>query len=334
MNIYIDKPNLLSVIHSARDEKYRDCMRMLKNNFNIFFSFKRDDIKNFDDVTEKPDVMSWLTMMTSGVGKDNDEPIKWGCTFPNPLDISSLNAEELSSIYCLANNRDAKLEAYANKGNLIIALEGKEIDAISSLFFDDFQFTEDIFHEISSWADLDKYTSPCTDIIISDPYIFSSPELYQQNVYSLIKVLTQKVKNSKVNIVIFTLKSHYDRISNTLFEPNWDTIYSKIRKCADKYSTFNVTFVTASKETLDEHDRTIFTNYKYYSSGDTYNYFNSNGERITRGRNLHVHSRVKKLNEKNSCTFLNDMQQIINRIKKKNNDALIKKDRISNFLIF
>ena len=334
MNIHIDKPNLLSIIHSVKNDNYKDCMRMLKNNFNIFFSFDKDDIKKFD-VLEKQDVMDWLTQMTTGIGNDNSNPIKWGCKFPEgSLDISSFDAEKLSSIYCLSKERDSKLETLARKGNLIIALEGQEIDALSSLYFDDFQFTEHIFYEISSWADLEKYTSPCTDIIIADPYLFSSPELYQQNVYSLIRVLTKRIKNSKVNIVIFTLKSNHDRLTNTDFEPDWNTIYSKIRKCAEKYSTFNVTFVTASKETLDEHDRTIFTNYKYFASGDTYNYFNSKGEKITSGRNLHAHSRVSKVNAKNSTIFLNDMQQIIDKIKKRNNDALIKKDRKSNFLKF
>lgn len=334
MNIHIDKPNLLSIIHSAKNDKYKDCMRMLKNNFNIFFSFEKDDIKKFD-VLEKQDVMDWITQMTTGISNDNSDPIKWGCTFPTrPLDISSFKPEELSSVYCLSKENDSKLETIANKNNIIIALEGQEIEVLSSLYFDDFQFTENIFYEISSWADLEKYTSPCTDIIIADPYLFSSPELYQQNIYSLIRVLTKKIKNSKVNIVIFTLKSNHDRLTNTDFEPDWDTIYSKIRKCAEKYSTFNVTFVTASKKTLDEHDRTIFTNYKYFASGDTYNYFDSKGKRITSGRNLHAHSKVSKVNAKNSNIFLHDMQQIINNIKGKNNDALIKKDKKSNFLKF
>ena len=142
-----------------------------------------------------------------------------------------------------------------------------------------------------------EYVSPCTDIIIADQFIFSSPELYQKNIYSLIRALCSKVKNSHVNIVIFTLKSNYNKLTSTEFEPDWDTIYSKIRKCAEKHSSFKVTFVTASKQTLEEHDRTIFTNYKYFSSGDSYNYFDSNDVRITNGRNLHAHSHAEKDNE-------------------------------------
>lgn len=334
MKIYIDKPNLLSVIRSAKEDKYNDCMRMLKNYFKIFFTFEKDDIKSFENI-DKQDVMGWLTQMTSGIGSDNIDPIKWGSVFPKrPLDISSFSVDNLSSVYLLSKENDPKLETMSKKGNLIIASEGQEIEAISSLLFDDFQFTEHIFYRINCWADLEKYASPCTDIIICDPYLFSSPDLYQSNIYSLIKALTRTIKNTKVNIVIITLKSNHNRLTNTDFEPNWDSIYSKIRKCAEKYSSFNVTFVTASKDTLDEHDRTIFTNYKYFTSGDSYNYFNSSGEKITKGRNLHVHSRVGNANTDSSLIFLSDMQRIIDRIKGKGNDSLIKKDKKSNFLKF
>lgn len=334
MRIYIDKPNLLSIIHSAKGDKYSDCIRMLKKNFTIFFTFAKNDILNLN-ASDKEVVLQWLSQMSSGISQSEEDHVKWNCSLPSrPMDISTFNSDELSSVFCLSKEYDPKLETQVNKGNLIIASEGKEIDAMSSLFFEDFQFTQHIFYEISSWENLGKYTSPCTDIIIADPYLFSSPDLYQNNIYALIKVLTKSIKKSKVNIVFFTLKDNYDKQTNSNFEPDWDTIYSKIRKCADKHSSFNVTFVTASKDTLEEHDRTIFTNYKYFASGDTYNYFSSKGEKLTNGRNFHVHSLASKSNDKNAKIFIEDMQKIIDRIKRKNNDKLIKKDKISNFLKF
>lgn len=334
MNIYIDKPNLLSVVHSAKKENYNDCMRMLKDNFRIFFTFSKKDIVDLEQ-NDKQDVMQWLTQMVTGINSSNTDPVKWESTFPpRPLDTTSFNSEQLSSVYCLSKDRDSKMFSHIKKGNLIIACEGQEIEALSSLFFDSFQFTKDIFDEVSSWSDLEKYISPCTDIVITDLYIFSSPEIYQQNIYSLLRVLGSKAKNSKINVIIFTLKSNYIKESKIEFEPDWDTIYSKIRKCAEKHSSFNVTFVTASKETLEEHDRTIFTNYKVFASGDTYNYFNSNGERITKGRWLHVHSSAIKNNEAKASKFIQDMQSIIDGIENKKNDRLIKKDKISNFLVF
>lgn len=334
MNIYIDKQNLLSIIHSAKSETYSDCMRMLKSNFCMFFTFTKEDVQQLEAI-EKQDVKQWLTQMTSGVSTSNQENVKWGSLFPSrPLNISAFNSDQLTSVYCLSRDSDSKLETYIKKGNLLIACEGKEIEALSSLYFESLQYTKNIFHKISSWKELENYISPCTDIIIADQYILSSPDLYQNNIYSLIRALCSKAKNSHVNIVIFTLKSNYNKQNQIEFEPDWDTIYTKIRKCAEKYSSFNVTFVTASKQTLEEHDRTIFTNYKYISSGDSFNYFDSNDKKITNGRNLHVHSHAEIDNEADARKFIDDMQAIIDTILRKNNQSLIKKDKICNFLRF
>ena len=250
------------------------------------------------------------------------------------MDTSTFTPEQLSSVYCLSKENDPKLEGHIQKGNMIIASEGQEIEAMSSLFFESFQFTKDIFSKISSWSDLKSYISPCTDIIITDMYILSNPELYQHNIFQILRILGNKAKKTHVNIVIFTLNSIYIKETRSNFEPDWDKIYTKIRKCAEKHTSFNVTFVTASKETLDEHDRTIFTNYKYYSSGDSLNYFNSSGNEITTGRYLHAHSIAERDNEANIKKYLDDMQEIINAIIKKNNTDLIKKDKKCNFLVF
>lgn len=333
MNIYIDKTNLLSVIHSAKDEKYSDCMRMLKQNFRFFFTFPKTDIGGLDQ-NDKQDVMQWLTQMTTGVSVDAKEQVIWESAFPaRPLDVSTFDINQLTSIYCLSRESDPKIEGMANKGNIIIACEGQEIEVLSSLFFDSYQFTKNVFREVSSWDDLENYVSPCTDIIITDQYLFSSPELYQQNIYSLIKVLGNKDKNTHINIVIFTLRKNYNQATETEFEPDWDTIYSRIRKCAEKHSSFSVTFVTASKKTLEEHDRTIFTNYKSFASGDTYNYFNSTNEKITHGRYLHAHSHADKSNESDAKEYLQDMQSVVDNIWRLNK-SLIKKDKSSNFLKF
>ncbi|MBE6323199.1 MAG: hypothetical protein E7073_09310 [Bacteroidales bacterium] len=300
----------------------------------MFFTFAKEEILQLDSLNKK-DAMLWLTQMTSGVNAANQDNVKWGSLFPSrPLNVDSFKGDQLTAVYCLSKESDPKYGTLANKGNLLIACEGQEIAILSTLYFESLQYTKNIFHKVSSWEDLKEYVSPCTDVIIADQFIFSSPELYQKNIYSLIRALCSKVKNSHVNIVVFTLKSNYNKIKSTEFEPDWDTIYSRIRKCAEKYSSFNVTFVTASKQTLEEHDRTIFTNYKYFSSGDSYNYFDSNDAKITNGRYLHAHSHAEKDNESDAQRFLEDMQKIIDSIKSKNNSSLIKKDKVCNFLNF
>ena len=80
MNIFIDKPNLLSVIRSAKKENYNDCMRMLKDNFTIFFTFAKKDILSLGQ-NDKQDAMQWLTQMASGINSTNKEPIRWESIF-------------------------------------------------------------------------------------------------------------------------------------------------------------------------------------------------------------------------------------------------------------
>ena len=60
MNIYIDKPNLLSVIHSVKNDRYSDCIKMLKNCFSIYFTFSKDDVKKLPNA-DKVDIMYVLT---------------------------------------------------------------------------------------------------------------------------------------------------------------------------------------------------------------------------------------------------------------------------------
>lgn len=91
--------------------------------------------------------------------------------------------------------------------------------------------------------------------------------------------------------------------------------------------------IVLSRE-LNEHDRTLFTNYKTFVSGDSFNYLDSQGERITNGRYLHVSSHVYTNNYKIFQKFYTDMQQLVDNIKQKNNPDLIKGDKESNYLKF
>jgi len=226
----------------------------------------------------------------------------------------------LTAIYCIDNVQQ-------NLG-LIVAHLGEELDAISSLLFDGNQFTIDVFDDISKWSDLKTYSSPCTDMVIADPYVFSQQELYKSNIYPFLQELCSKT-DGRVNIVFFTRKEEQ--------QPDWDKIYTEIRSNCVKSKQSpkpNVTFVIASKDVLAEHDRTFFTNYKVFVSGDTINYFDASSNRITTGRWLHIHSGASRRNERIAKKYIDDMQNIVNEIKRKNNPALIIKDKKSNVIKF
>lgn len=328
MDAYFDFSSLLSLVHSANDDRYHDCMRMIQDNFTIKFTFRKESIAeaNKDD---REDIMQWFTNMASGSGD-----VKWDSLFPeNPIKMDDIKKyPNNSAVYCLDETIREDLDKLIDKGIVIVGKTGTELNLLSNLHFNT-QYIKNIFQNINSWDCLKDYISPCSDIIIVDQYILAIPELYESNLYTLVKCLSEKCnKNEKINIVIVTLKRVYDKITHQYYEPDWDKIYSEMRQRINSRNRPNITFVTASGNML-EHDRSIFTNYKTFSSGATYNYFNSKGEKITHGRYMYVHSLANKDNVEDARRLLNDIQVLINRIKLLNPDN-IKKDMKCNFLSF
>ena len=329
MNAYFDFHNFLSLIHSANDIRYGDCIRMIKDNFKINFTFSKDYIAKAKH-DDKMDIMQWFTNMATGMGD-----ISWESKIPSrPININQIKTPPNNiSVYCLDEAQYNALEGLIKKGIIIIAKVGDEIEAFSGLLIYSNQYTKNIFANIQDWEDIKDYSSPCTDIIIVDQYIFSSPELYEPNLYKLIKCLADHSQNEKLNIVIVTLNKLYNKKTNFTFEPDWNKIYSELRSKINKKFRPNITFITASQGRLEEHDRTIFTNYKTFASGDTYNYFDNKGNKITNGRYLHAHSLADKDNMRDALKLLDDLQKLVNELKSLN-DSLIMKDRVCNFLNF
>ena len=210
MRVYFGINNIISFIHSSKDnrQKFDNCIRLIKDNFDIHWCFKREEIDKLGK-DDRADFYSWLKMMDSLSGIS-----QWEDSISEPIDLSDWNL--LTAIYCIDNVSQRK--------GLIVARQGEELNAFSSLLFDGNQDMKNVFYDISKWSDLNTYSSPCTDIVISDPYIFSNPELYETNIFSILRELCLKT-DGRVNMVFFTLKEDPD----THFAPNWNQIYTGIR---------------------------------------------------------------------------------------------------------
>lgn len=228
MFVYIDILNLLSLIHSTKEPRYNDCISLLKETLDIKFTFSKDCIQKLDD-DDKNTIMLWLTTMTDG-----NCNIIWNSALPkDPINSNDFkNQLYNSSIYLLDEER-RDIKKLIEKGTLLISTKGDEIKTLSKLFIKGNQFTKNIFKEIQQWDDLGKYTSPCSDIIIVDSYIFASKELYDSNIVKLAKILSSHSLNERLNIVIVTLRKVRDPKTNIEFEPNWDDLYSRLRKAVN-----------------------------------------------------------------------------------------------------
>lgn len=327
MNIYIDKANLISLVGSSNHVSFRDCLRMLKNKFDIYFNFSKSEIEN------NPEVKNWIAYMNQGFSGsisfcDDIFPMR-------PLKSNthkSFNINQLSAVYMVD---DIKTNVVKNNGCFLISNIGEEIDVLSQLIIkgSDYSFDKKMkLSNLKSWSDLENYISPCSDVIIIDQFIFSDENICCYNIYPLISEVVKLARNTTINIVIVTMSRYIN--NGYSFEPNWDKIRKDICTSIKKITKQppKVTFVLPSKK-IGEHDRTIFSNYKRIYSGDSFNYFNSKGEIITRGREIHICSFADRENLELGLDLIADVQNIIDELKKRNCEQ-IKGDKVCNYLKF
>lgn len=320
MKIYFDKDNLISLIGNKSSENISYCEQILKRRCEIQFNFSKEDIE------DNTNVKLWMTRMADGLKFD----ISWSVNYPTrPLkanNIISDGKESLRSVYLLSGDDVAKLKS---KGIVIVGDVGEEVDVLSSLWYDDMQYIKDIFDEINSWKDINKYTSPTSDILIIDNFLVHNEELIEYNLIELLKILCSHSKNQKISIVIVMERA--SSRNNEFYSQLVNDIENKIGNVVS--STPYVSIVAAHPKQLEEHDRSIITNYKMFVSGDSFNYFDSCGKKITKGRFLSVHS-LLDVNTKNKADqILSKISGVIKHLLDINKDCVyIKSNFKSNFI--
>ena len=319
MNVYFDLPNLRSYAKAGGNPHFMPCTDMMRQNFNIHFNFDKSALSK-EKKQSQQSIMTVLKQLTRNRG--NSESLIWNESFPSrPLDAnlySSMTNEQLTSLYFLD---DENIEEMVQHGCLLFASEGNEIKALESLLIEGRVLPTKTYNirKMSNWKIIEDNTSPCTDIIIIDPYLFAQSDiLYEFNSYQIIEHLS-KVNNYEVNVVIFTSKGN-----------PFSTIDRQIKeKIGHKLS---LTFVIIPEGKFKEHDRTIITNYKMFDSGDSFTYFNDKGENLSHGKWLHVNSCGDKDIRELSLQYIKELQLLIDERKSGLNSII--GDKKSNLLNF
>lgn len=351
MILYLDKENLQSFIEAKKnveENMYYECTKLIKKRLKIIFTFPKEEIE------ENEKISAWHTsVMTEGRGWQEDED-KYYNNFSESLqNLNGLNKfvdSQLSSIYLL---NDQNLQHFPEKKGLLVGSIGNEVDTLKKLFCGpdhDLHQLYNLRKNFPSWNKLteDNHVLPCTDLLIVDSFLFSIQEsLYEYNAYRLLEVLVGEMNQVKINIVIVTLqKSNYKDDSGKYIpiSPNFKKIREELRlKIKNKTNIEpNITFIGVPQSDGNkyqaiiinkEHDRIVLTNYRQLRSGDSFNYFDSKNERLTKGRFLDVDSLAKLDNYEFSLSLKKDMQNLYENIKKLNPD-LITGDKKSNFIDF
>tara|TARA_B100000674_G_C37966238_1_gene974710 strand:- start:453 stop:1448 length:996 start_codon:yes stop_codon:yes gene_type:complete len=325
MNLYIDKGNLLSLIQSRSESMYDDCVNLLKKQLNIYFNFSKNDLK------EEDILMTWF-VKNFGDGVGQATSLNWDADFPpRPLKSNSangFNSTQLSSVFLLEDVDFIKLQ---KSETVLLGGVGEEISTLNQLFF----FQKDYLfekkwrigdNEFERWSDLKSFSLPLTEILIIDPYILKNKDTDTDtvdiNFIEFLGVLAER-SNGKINIIVVTQPDNMDWDYKELKEKVTAKLIAKTGKKP------NVTLI----KTKREHDRTILTNYKRIYSGDTFNFWNKRGVKITKGREIMYASLGNIENHSMAIKLIEDVQGTISFLER-NNPDYIEGDKKSKYLNF
>lgn len=314
------------------NQEFSECNAALLSSCDLCFTFDKNKLfKAEKNVRINFDLWSRLATKNRN-GKEN----RWNVNFPSrPVNEnihSTFTKEQLSSIYMID---DENLNDWENTGCLLIAHKGKELDVIKKLqIAGKFNSTKQFrIKSMSDWSVIRNNSAPCTDIILVDRYIFAQSDFeYNINSYALLEQLCKWANETTVKIVIFTLSRYLNNHHNKdiPFLKIKRNLKSRLKKIIGIEPC--ITFVILPKK--EQHDRTIFTNYKMYTSGDSFKYFKDkeNVSLCTHGEWMYISSLHDKDNHDNAKEFLNDLQTIVDNVKSRSDS--VKGDKKSSYLHF
>ena len=317
MTAYFDIENLESFLAQPKNEFFDDCRKLLRKQLDLSFNFRKEDFKKSEAL------MHFLKDLSEGIG---DKKINY---YENKFPLRSIKSnshkdfsnEELLSAYFI---NDETIDKLKNKEELLIADVGEEMNLFRMLFLNntDYKFERKlrIGDQFTAWEDFNNFYCPYIDSIIVDNFILSDKSLFETNLKGIVRNTLKDGIRKKINIIIF-LKADQENVP-------FNELKSEIRKIVEeKYTDApNVTII----KHYTEHDRTILKNFVRVYSGDTFNYFLSDGSKTTKGKEIHFSSIADKENYNLYLRMLSDLQKIVDNSLSQN----IVGDKESRFLNF
>ena len=325
MKLYIDKEHFKALAMSRSSEHFANCLKMLQQDCDIVLTFAKHEIPNIGKKQERLAAQDLIKQLQVNRGKS--APVAENGALPS-FENTEENFEKYTSLYFVDSPNTQK--------GLICPPVGEEVKALSSLYVGNRYIPAKMYYtpDMRDWSVIEQDAISCTDIIITDQYLFAQSDIhYQKNAYDLICSLCKKSVDVKVNIVIFTLDTYKD--GDTTGTVNFTSIARNLKSKVEKVTNIepNITFVKLPIR--EEHDRNIFINYKSFSSGDSFKYFIERGGEVvfvSNGRYLYANTHIDRDIHKISKRFIEDLQKIVDgRVKGLNS---IIGDKKSNFLQF
>jgi len=339
MKIYLDKENAVSLARykKTNSSEFYNCMSYLTDeNAEVMINVSKEEFKNLAD---QEGILCFANEISYGKRKliwGQTPKIQWKESTHDRIKTSKFrNIDDLQSIYLSSS---PSINSLQKRGQLIIGGIGQEVTVISSGFVgktnEDRLTQKPNLSKINSWDDaFCHFSTPMTDLIICDEWLTtpSNWKYFDKGLYSAIVYLVQKVK-APLNIVLFA-KFELDTYDKAKLQNILNAIKDLVRKTTN--DNVYVTWVLAPSKVLNEHSRSVISNYQYINTGNllTYN-FDKDGKSNINERAIYVHSLLSKKHQKDALSIIGKLQCVINRIYDENLNNNIIGDCVSNFLKF
>lgn len=281
--------------------------------WNSFWSFLKSktnlDVRNYDPANVFQE--AFFKSLTTGRG-DSKITISNASPIHNEGVIVS---KKPSSFYCLNEDSEADIKLMEDKNGFVVAFQEtykKHWAQLSLLNLDTtLSVRKDAYiktNEFSSWSQLGDYLSKFTDVVIVDNYIFSSNELIPSN-FEKILIELGKATPIQFNLTIYTFEG------SDKYKINGKSLMRQINSIVEENKiNCNIQLIIADGR-VKEHDRGIFTNYLRIKSGDSFNYFDSHGEVISKGTDIDFVSLTEPNARDAAKNVLGKLNQNIKQLK-------------------
>lgn len=250
------------------------------NSFLIFLKSKTDlDVRNYNQENIFHD--AFFKYLTTGRG---DSKI----TIDNPSPIHKegvVLAKKPNTLYCLNGEDKINKEILEDKNGFVVAFQHDYRRYWEQLSLMNHNKTLSIRKDayiksctLKSWDELENYLTKFTDVVIVDNFIFSHNDLIPSN-FEKIWVQLNKATPIKFNLTIYTFEGDKTKLNGKVLKRKLDSIIEEHKLDC------NIELVISDR-IVKEHDRGIFTNYLRIKSGDSFNYFDSQGNVETKGTDI------------------------------------------------
>ncbi len=263
------------------------------------FLKKESDVKIVNLKPENIKSMLFLNAFTTGGG---DSDISFTTDFKKPYKGVFDCESNTNTFYCLYEEDEQQKKQYRTKNGALIAFQDDYQDAFKRLSLFNKPKSLPIrttIDELKTWNNLQNFLLPVTNVVIVDAYIFADPSLIKSNLIAIIgqiKIATP----TPYNLTIITYEGDRVKLNGA----------DLLKQLKSEGLNAHISLVLLP-QIKKEHDRTIVMNYLRIKSGDSFNYYDSNNNRVTHGTELDFKPFALLENQKNSEAILTELTQVI-----------------------